>query len=142
MILDKIAVAELLPQKNPFVQVDTLIEYSEHTCTTSFCIPAIHPMVMEGQAMAGLLMENIAQSAALHMGYSYRDKHENNPVGFIAEIKNAFVNNLPKTGEEMQTKIEIEHQVFNCIILNGKVYKNDEMIAGCTMKVFINVENA
>ena len=54
----------LIPQKPPFVMIDKLINFSETTTSTSFCIKADNIFVAHDYFKEPGLVENIAQTAA------------------------------------------------------------------------------
>mgnify|MGYP003946994657 FL=1 len=94
--------------------------------------------VVDGVLREPGLVENIAQTAAARAGYI--SKTENKPVmvGYIAAINNLQVFALPRTGDELITEITIENQIFAVSLITGKITCNDQLIAQCSMKIFIN----
>ncbi len=142
MLLSTEKTHDLLPQKKPFILVDHLINCGVDFCTSSFKIPQDHVLVENDIVTTGLLIENIAQTAALHLGYTYQQKQMESPTGFIAEIKNLNIFHLPKINDVLTTKIKIETEVFNCIIVSGQICIEGQNIADCNLKVFLNIPNA
>jgi len=128
----------LLPQRAPFVMIDGLMSSTETTTTTRFGIRADNIFVVDDILREPGLVENIAQTAAARAGYI--SKTENKPVmvGYIAAINNLQVFALPKTGDELITEITIENQIFAVSLISGKITCNDQLIARCSMKIFIN----
>lgn len=128
----------LIPQKPPFVMVDKLLNFSETTTTTGFSIKTDNIFVEDGKFKEPGLVENIAQTAAVRAGYI--SKTENKPplVGYIGAVNNLQVFSLPRTGDELITEITIENQVFDVTLISGKIICNNETIAQCKMKIFIN----
>ena len=84
------------------------------------------------------LVENIAQTAAARAGYI--SKTENKPVlvGYIGAVNNLQIFSLPKTGDELTTEITIENQIFDVTLISGKITCNEQLVAQCRMKIFIN----
>ncbi len=128
----------LIPQKPPFVMVDRLIAFSENATTTSFSIKEDNIFVENGIFKESGLVENIAQTAAARAGYV--SKTENKPVlvGYIGAVNGLQVFSLPKTGDELITEITIENQIFDVTLISGKITCNEQLIAQCKMKIFIN----
>ncbi len=128
----------LLPQKPPFVMIDKLLSCSETTTTTGFSINEDNIFVENGIFKEPGLVENIAQTAAARAGYI--SKTENKPVlvGYIGSVRNLQVFSLPKTGSELITEITIENQIFDVTLITGKITCNEQLIAQCNMKIFIN----
>jgi len=131
-------IESLIPQKPPFVMVDKLLNFSETTTTTGFKIEADNIFVEDGFFKEPGLIENIAQTAAARAGYI--SKTENKPVlvGYIGAVNGLQVFSLPKTGDELVTEITIENQIFDVTLISGKIICNNETIAQCRMKIFIN----
>jgi predicted hotdog family 3-hydroxylacyl-ACP dehydratase len=131
-------IESLLPQSAPFVMIDKLL-YSDETITRSgLLIQEDNIFVVDGELREPGLVENIAQTVAVRAGYISRQ--ENNPVlvGYIGSVNNLEILALPKTGDELVTEITIENQIFDITIISGKVFCNDQLIAQCQMKIFIN----
>ncbi len=130
-------VAQMLPQKAPFVLVSAILSLSETSCTTTFSIPENHVLVFDGKLSAAGLMENIAQSCAAMMGAAGQEKGEAPKVGFIGDIRNFNCTLLPTAGENIKTIITIENQIFDVSMIAGTVFFNNEKIADCQMKIFV-----
>ena len=128
----------LIPQKPPFVMVDKLLNFSDTTITTGFTIKGDNIFLEHGKFKEPGLVENIAQTAAARAGYV--SKTENKPVlvGYIGAINKLQIFMLPKTGDELITEITIENQIFDVTLISGKISCNNELIAQCKMKIFIN----
>jgi len=131
-------IQELIPQRPPFVMVDKVLSFSETGFSTGFGIKADNIFTENGLFKEPGLVENIAQTAAARAGYV--SKAENKPVqvGYIGAVNNLEVYALPKTGDELITEITIENQIFDVTLISGKITCNNETIAQCKMKIFIN----
>ena len=131
-------IQSLIPQRPPFVMIDKLVSFSETETSTAFTIKADNIFVENGIFKEPGLVENIAQTAAARAGYV--SKTENKPVlvGYIGAVNNLKIFSLPKTGNELITEITIENQIFDVTLISGKITYNDEIIAECKMKIFIN----
>ena len=128
----------LIPQRPPFVMIDKLLAFNETTTRTGLHIKTDNIFVEHGLFKEPGLVENIAQTAAARAGYIA--KTENKPVltGYIGAINNLQIIMLPKTGDELITEITIENQIFDVTLISGKISCNNELIAQCKMKIFIN----
>lgn len=128
----------LIPQRPPFVMIDKLLAFNETTTRTGLHIKTDNIFVEHGLFKEPGLVENIAQTAAARAGYIA--KTENKPVqtGYIGAVNNLHIFMLPKTGDELITEITIENQIFDVTLISGKISCNNELIAQCNMKIFIN----
>lgn len=131
----------LIPQKPPFVMVDKLLYSDDNISRTSFVIPADNVLVIDGKFTAAGLMENMAQTAAAGEGNLARIEDRPIDIGFIAGVKDLEVFELPSIGEELTTEVKFETRLLNAAIVTGKVYRNEELIAQCEMKIFISKPN-
>ena len=131
-------IESLLPQRPPFVMIDKLLSSTETTTTTGFGIKADNIFVDKGIFKEPGLVENIAQTAAARAGYISQTENKPVMVGYIAAINNLRVIALPKTGDELITEITVENQIFAVTLISGKITCNQQVIAQCSMKIFIN----
>jgi predicted hotdog family 3-hydroxylacyl-ACP dehydratase len=132
------SILSYIPQRAPFVMVDKMISCNETTCRTGFLVRPDNIFVENGTLKEPGLAENIAQSAAVRAGYLAGRSDEPAPVGYIGGIKNFEVMQLPKTGDELVTEITMVHQIFDVILVSGKVFAKEQLLAQCEMKIFIN----
>ena len=127
----------LIPQRDPFVMVDEII-YSDETITRSkFLVREENILVRHGVLKEPGLIENIAQTVAAREGYI--SKLENKPVrlGYIGAINKLVITELPQIDDDIITEIKIEKQFFNVILITGKIFCKEQIIAQCEMKIFI-----
>lgn len=128
---------ELLPQKHPFVMIKEMLDYQENEITTRTKIDAENLFIEKGKFNESGLIENFAQSIALHTSYGYFLRNEVAPVGYIGSVSNAIINRLPKVGEVIITKIEIITEFSGITLVQGETRCNGEMILSAKMKTFI-----
>lgn len=131
-------IQHLIPQRPPFVMVDKVLSFSATGFRTGLRIRADNIFTENGLFKEPGLVENMAQTAAARAGYV--SKAENKPVqvGYIGAVNNLEIYALPKTGDELITEITIENQIFDVTLISGKITCNNETIAQCKMKIFIN----
>lgn len=127
----------LIPQKPPFVMISSLNDVSDDKCETSFKVEVENVLVSDGQLSPVALIENMAQSSAARTGYLYQQINKKMPLGVIGDVREFECTKVPRVGEEITTEITIEQQVFNVIIISGKVNLRNEQIASCKMKIVI-----
>lgn len=131
-------ITDLIPQKPPFVMVDKLLNFNEAVTTTGLSIRTENIFVENGILKEPGLVENIAQTAAVRAGYISKTQNKPVQVGYIGAVSNLQIFALPKTGDELITEIAIENQIFDVTLISGKIICNNEVIAQCKMKIFIN----
>ena len=130
----------LIPQKPPFVTVGKLIYTDEHVTRSSFRIAAGNVFVKDNLFQEAGLLENIAQTAALRAGYTAHAQNKPVSVGYIGSVRNFEILNLPEIDDDIITEIKIETKVMGITVLWGKVWRDDELLAQCEMRVLTDNE--
>lgn len=125
-----------IPQRPPFVMVDTVLQADAKVSKTSFEIKENNLFVVNGYFTEPGLVENMAQTAAAGTGFRYQQKGETVPVGFIGALKNLKIFGLPKTGDVLHTEISIVHTVLNVHVVDAAVYVGEKKMASCELKIF------
>lgn len=135
-ITEKEQIHRLLPQKAPFVMVDTLFEYTALTGVTGFFISKENILVKDSILSEAGLIEHMAQSMSLHRGYQGKLAGLDKPkTGFIGAIKTVEILKLPKVGERLKTYVEILQEVMNVTLVSAKTEnERGELIAASEMK--------
>ena len=125
-----------IPQKPPMVMVDRLVQIAGETTVTAFRITEDNVFCQNGEFREPGLIENMAQTAAAGVGAGPGNTGGESPRGFIGGIRNLKITAFPKTGQEITTRITILHHVFDAMIVQGEVFLEDRLIAGCELKIF------
>lgn len=138
MIIDnKNKIIDLLPQKPPFVMIDKLIDNNEKSTSSGLKITKENIFVKNNIFYEPGIIENIAQTAAIKMGYECYLNNTKVPIGFIGAVKNFNLYKFPKANQEIETTITIESAIFNLSLISGIVMCENEKIADCEMKIVI-----
>jgi predicted hotdog family 3-hydroxylacyl-ACP dehydratase len=140
MISSREDIIKYIPQREPMVLVHSLLEHSDKLTISGFDIEEQHVFVSNGCLTEAGLLENMAQTAALSKGYEYAQKNEKPPIGFIGAVKNFVVHQLPAIGKQLKTHLIVKHEVLNASIVHVSVSCDEEEIASCELKIFINPE--
>jgi predicted hotdog family 3-hydroxylacyl-ACP dehydratase len=133
-ITDSAVLLELIPQRMPFVMVDSLVHYSDTKIVSQFTILEKNVLINEQHFSAAGLIENMAQTIALHTGYKYYLKNQPAPKGYIGAIKKATIFNLPKVEQQLTTTVEILHDIMGITLVEAKVESEGKLIASSQMK--------
>ncbi|OBQ54710.1 hypothetical protein JJL45_14960 [Tamlana sp. s12] len=131
-------IGHLIPQKWPFVMVDTLVQFSAEAVVSSFKVLEENIFLKKGQLLETGLIENMAQTVALHTGYDYFLKGSEAPTGYIGAVKKAEVYALPNLNDTITTKVNILHE-FNGVTMVAVEVVNalGEKLANAEMKTVI-----
>lgn len=118
--------------------VDTLLDFTADKIVSSFTILDTNLFVKDNYLLESGLIENLAQTVALHTGYDFFLKGEQAPTGYIGSIKKVEVNKLPKLHETITTEAFILHEFMGVTMVEVKAYNQDkEEIAFAQMKTVI-----
>lgn len=115
-----------IPQRPPFVFIDTIDELSENSARTRYTVPASCPLVTDGILPLSGLMENAAQTCAT-MGKG--------AILYIGEVKQMEVSRLPKVGEILCTEAKVLQEWLNILRVECTTKVNNETIATATLKI-------
>ena len=133
-ILDQDFILNLIPQKFPFVMVDKLYDFSENQIVSGLTITSDNIFTSNGLFNAPGLIENMAQTVAMHKGYSYYLKNEPAPVGYIGAIKKAEILEMPKVGQELRTTVNILHDIMGVTLVEANIICENRLIAQSEIK--------
>ncbi len=128
-------VCKYIPQRPPIVMIDSFFGIEENRSQSGLTIKSDNILV-DGDTLAdGGIVEHIAQSGAMHIGYEHISKGEKVPLGFIGAVNKLSISRLPHVGETLRTTIVMEAQVFDVTLVGATVCVGEEVIATCKMKV-------
>ncbi len=131
-------ILELIPQRKPIVMVDTFYGIEDENSYTGLTITADNIFVDEGTFFEPGIIEHIAQSAAVRIGYIYQQMKQDVPLGFIGSVDKMKIHNLSKVGDKLYTEIKVIQEVFDITLIAASVKVNKEVIAEGRMKIFLN----
>lgn len=126
----------LLPQQEPFVMVDHLIQIDEKRFTTETLVKAENIFVDDGLLSASGLIENIAQTCAARIGFVNKYIMQKGiQIGFIGAVRNLEILSLPKVGQIIMTSVEVVEEVFGMTLANATVTCEGETLVTTEMKI-------
>lgn len=138
VIADGNQILKFIPQREPMVMVENLHKAEGGQTIGSLQINESNLFCKDGFLQEPGLIENIAQTAAVGVGFEYRNDNKDVPTGYIGAVQKLTIHKLPKIGEVIFTEVNVEHKVFNTTLINGKITCNNELIADCSMKIYLD----
>jgi 3-hydroxymyristoyl/3-hydroxydecanoyl-(acyl carrier protein) dehydratase len=129
--------SELIPQREPFVLVDEIIECSGERTLTRFSFDDTHILCRNGLLLEAGIIENFAQSAAAGAGYHFVLQGLDIPIGFIGSVDKLKINFRPSAGDLVETEITVAHRVMNVTVVDCVSKVKENVVATCKMKIFI-----
>jgi predicted hotdog family 3-hydroxylacyl-ACP dehydratase len=140
-IVESDSILNYIPQRPPIVLISRIYKADEMSVITGFDISNDHILTQNGRLTESGIVENMAQTAASRAGYEAVKNNNTPAVGFIGNIKDLMIHFLPETGHEVLTEVTTKTQVMNVSIIEAKAYCDQELVASCEMKIFLQ-ENA
>ncbi|OIV42522.1 hypothetical protein [Flavobacterium johnsoniae] len=137
LLLEKEAVENLLPQKFPFVMVDSMLSYSETSLVSGYTIKSDNIFFDSNAFLEAGLIEHMAQSVALHTGYQFFLRNETAPTGYIGSIKEIEIKKLPKINDTIQSTVTILQEFAGITLVDIVTTLNNEEIANGQMKTVL-----
>lgn len=136
-ITDKNFVEELIPQKHPFVMVDSLVFYSNEKITASITVNPSNILTDSEEFSASGLIEHMAQTVALHTGFQYYIQQKPAPTGYIGSIKSVEILKLPIIGQKVETSAEILQEFMGVTLVDITSKIDGNIIAKAQMKTVL-----
>ena len=136
-ITDASFVQGLIPQKYPFVMVDSLIFYSDEKITASLTIKTENILTDSDGFTASGLIEHMAQTVALYTGFQYHIQQKKAPTGYIGSIKSVEITNLPEIGQKVETSAEILQEFMGVTLVDIVSKIDGNIIAKAQMKTVL-----
>lgn len=131
-------ILELIPQRKPIVMVDGFTGIGDDNVSrTSFAVTADNIFVDDGVFSECGIIEHIAQSAAARVGSEFASRGEDIPIGYIGAVNDFRLATHPKTGDVLETEIEVIQKVMNISLISARTYVDGQEAASCKMKIFL-----
>lgn len=133
-------ITTLIPQRAPFIMIDNLISANETGFDSAFEIKSdnIFINIEDNTISESAIVENIAQTCAAGFGYLNSLKSDAEPrLGFIGAITKLTNHQKARLGDSLITKISILNTFENIHLIQGKCFKNDELLIECQMKIVL-----
>ena len=128
-------ICKYIPQRDPIVMVDTLYEISPDVSVTGLTIEPDNMFVHDGALRDGAVVEHMAQSGALHIGYEHVSRGLPVPIGLIGSLNKIVWHRLPRVGEQLKTTIVMEARVGDVTLVGATVRVGDEVVVEGKLKV-------
>lgn len=140
--LRKIDIRSLLPQRDPFVAVDHLVQYDDTEVVTETVVKSDSLFTEDGRLTAAGLMENIAQTCAARIGFHtlYVLGRETVDIGVIGALRNMEIHALPPVGQTLTTRVTVREEAFGITLVEASVTSEGQLMAEGEMKIALKNE--
>lgn len=130
-------ILDYIPQRPPVVMVDAFYGVDGDCSYSGFTVPEECVFCREGVLDECALIEHMAQSAALRVGYLCKMEGRPIPLGFIGSTGKCDIVRKALAGEELHTALRVVAEVGSVTLAEAEVCVAGERIAGCTLKIFL-----
>lgn len=144
-LLETAQVEALLPHTAPMIMIDTLWLSEGKRTVSGFTVKADNIFCVDAILQEPALIENVAQTAAIRMGYQAllavkgKDEQAQPPFGYIAAVKNCQIYRLPSVDDVLKTEIIVKGIVRNVHFIEGTVFLKGEVLLECEMRIYQEV---
>ena len=139
MLATRNDITKYIPQRDPIVMVHALLEADDDHAVTQLAIEPDNIFVSNEFFAEPGLVENIAQTAAMHVGYQCSKKNIPIPIGYIAAVKDLKIQKLPKQNTKITTSVKITNKVLDVTVVEGRVEQEGNLICSCEMRIFAKI---
>ena len=133
-------IKDYIPQREPIVMVDAFYGIDDKKSFSGFTIKEENIFVENGFFSEAGIVEHIAQSCAVRVGYIFRQQQLPIPTGYIGAIKNMKIQELPTVGQQLLTTVTVLQEIFNITLVSVEVEVNQRLIANGEMKIFLDMQ--
>lgn len=141
MLANRNDILQFIPQREPIVMVHELMEAGDDYAVTQLTIEPDNVFLTGGLFAEPGLVENIAQTAAVHVGYQCSKKHIPIPIGYIAAVKDLKINKLPTQNSLITTSVKVTNKVLDITVVQGKVEQDGNLLCSCEMRIFAKLQS-
>jgi predicted hotdog family 3-hydroxylacyl-ACP dehydratase len=134
-VLNEYNISELIPQSLPFVMIDSIVSWNENTSVSRFTVREDHILCQNGRFREPGIIENMAQTAALHAGLEAKKNKSPIKTGYIGSIKNLSICFLPKIDEIMETRIILKTVIGDIKVIDCRVTCSGKILAECEITI-------
>lgn len=138
MLINKENITSIIPQRAPFVMIDSLLDANETGFNTNFEITSENLFLENGVLSESSLIENIAQTCAAGFGYLNSLIEGGEPkLGFIGAVTQVQVENTAKLNDLIETSVQILSTFDTIHLVEGVAKSNGQVLLTCQMKIVL-----
>lgn len=137
-MIDQIDIWQLIPQRQPIMMVDQLVDADEQSAVCQLTIRQDNFFLQSDGTLAETgIIEHMAQTASAHAGYLALKNGSNDeaPIGYIAEVKNFSLLSHPKQGDVLTTTVRTLLQAGNVTVVSAETAVDGKPIAQTQLKI-------
>lgn len=138
MLINKENITSIIPQRAPFVMIDSLLTANEAGFKTEFRIAPENLFLENAVLSESALIENIAQTCAAGFGYLNSLEEGGEPkLGFIGAVTQVSVEKTAKLDDLIETSVQILSTFDTIHLVEGTAKSNGNVLLTCQMKIVL-----
>lgn len=137
MIISGEEILGYIPQRPPVAMVDAFYGVKGECSYSGFTVPEDCIFCSDGVLDECALIENMAQSAALRVGWMCVSEGKTIPLGFIGAVGKCDIVREVRAGETLHTTIKVVAEVGNITLAEAEVTSGGDCVAVSTLKIFL-----
>lgn len=124
-------ILDLIPQRDPFLFLDQIIELDEKKIVATYYVTG-KEFFLEGHfpgqpiVPGVILQEACFQSGAALMGH--KGKGEKAKIGVVSRVQDVKFKKLVKPHDELKIETKLDEILSNAFYMNSKIYVNDKIV--------------
>lgn len=137
MLIDKTNIESVIPQRPPFVMIDSLESADWTELKGLFQVRPDNIFLRNEVLTEPALVENIAQTCAAGFGFMARNEGGAGKIGFIGGISKLEIHGLPVIGDVIQSRVLVTYKLDNIYVVKGESICRDQKLIECEMKIVL-----
>ncbi len=130
-------IEEYIPQRPPMVMVDSFYGVDGDCSYSGYTVPRECVFCADGVLDECALIENMAQSAALRVGWLCRAEGREVPLGFIGSVGKCDITGKVRAGQRLHTVVKVVAEFENVTLAEAEITVAGEKVCACTLKIFL-----
>lgn len=137
-MLNNIEIENLIPHREKIKIISGVTDIQETSAVGTAVVHPDWPLCDEDGVDALILIEGVAQTAAVVEGYKRKQRGLDSVKGWLVGVKSAefMVGKIP-LGTEINIRIESKHSLENYGVVEGTVRSGEEVLARVTLQAMI-----
>jgi predicted hotdog family 3-hydroxylacyl-ACP dehydratase len=130
-------ILDYIPQRPPMVMVGAFYGVEGDCSYSGFTVTRDCLFCHEGILDECALIENMAQSAALRIGWLCASEGRAIPLGFIGSVSKCDIARKVRVDEVLQTTVKIVAEVSNVTMAEVVIIASEDIVCTSTLKIFL-----
>ncbi len=138
MKIEKANIKKYIPQREPFIMIDSLKDASDEGFASEFEIVETNCLLINNVLSESALVENIAQTCAAGFGYLNSLLEDAEPrLGFIGAVTKLSNFQSAHVNQKINTTVSILNTFENIHLIQGTCFADEVKLLECQMKIVL-----